>query len=183
MKKLLIVLPLLIICGLMLSIWGCSNDEGVNTPTSSAPVANVGSTKNYDAPRLSCTCTRTPGYWKTHPNDEAWGWIPGGLGVNTILVGTGKTYMEILWTVPRHGDAFYILAHQWIAARMNRIAGASPDPVLDLSWYAYDLLDAYDGNPHMMSEIKGAVREDFINTAAILDQYNNGIIGPGHCPD
>jgi hypothetical protein len=179
MKKLVILSVLSLALVLVLNFFGCTTEENINGPA--ATVSSKLDKSKDDNFRVSCTCTRTPGYWKTHPNDEAWGWIAGGMGVNTILVGTHKTYMEILWTPPR-GNAFYILAHAWIAARMNRIAGADPEPVLDLSWYAYDLLDAYDGTPHSMSEITGAIREEFINTAAILDDYNNGLIGPGHCP-
>lgn len=181
MKKLLTLTALSLTFVLLLNFFGCTTEENINAPTTATSSSKLDKTKDVGF-KVSCTCTRTPGYWKTHPNDEAWAWIPGGMGVNTILVGTHRTYMEILWTPPR-GNAFYILAHAWIAARMNRIAGADPEPVLDLSWYAYDLLDAYDGTPHPMSEITGAVRADFINTAAILDQYNNGLIGPGHCPD
>jgi len=34
-----------------------------------------------------------------------------------------------------------------------------------------------------MDQIKGAVRQDFIQTAEVLDQYNNGYIGLGHCSE
>lgn len=41
----------------------------------------------------------------------------------------------------------------------------------------------YDGDPMGMDQIKGAVRQDFIQTAEVLDQYNNGYIGLGHCSE
>ena len=32
-------------------------------------------------------------------------------------------------------------------------------------------------------KIAAAVRADFVATAGVLDQYNNGNIGPGHCAE
>jgi hypothetical protein len=132
-------------------------------------------------------CTLTPGYWKTHsekgpaPYDNTWAKLSNG--ADTLFFDTGKTYYEVLWTPPKGGNAYYILAHQYIAAYLNQLNGASMTTVADELDHAASLLDQYDSNPMGMDNIKGAVRKDFINTADILDKYNNGYIGPGHCTE
>jgi hypothetical protein len=84
--------------------------------------------------------------------------------------------IEILRTRPR-GDATYILAHQLIAAKLNILSGADNSAVADIIANADEWLIA---NP-LGSKPDGPVRQEGIAMAGILDQYNNGIIGPGHC--
>jgi hypothetical protein len=136
-------------------------------------------------------CTLTPGYWKTHseygpaPYDATWALLSPD-GADTPFFDTGQTWYEVLWTNPEGGNAYYILAHAYIAAYLNVLNGASvPVEVADAMAYAEYLLDEYDGDPQGMDGLKGKkakeVRQDFIDTYYILDQYNNGFIGPGHC--
>ncbi|MCS7249908.1 MAG: hypothetical protein N2323_02220 [candidate division WOR-3 bacterium] len=61
--------------------------------------------------------TRTPGYWKNHP--EKW---PPPYHPHNIFYLSGKTWLAVLWQEPR-GDAYYILAHQFIAAVLNKASG------------------------------------------------------------
>ncbi len=132
-------------------------------------------------------CTLTQGYWKTHsefgpaPYDDTWAQLSSG--ASTLFFDTGKTWYQVLWTAPQGGNAYYILAHQYIAAYLNGLNGADTSAVTSQLAHAAVLLNQYDGNPLGMDKIKGAVRTDFINTAAVLDQYNNGYIGPGHCSE
>lgn len=133
-------------------------------------------------------CTLTPGYWKTHSNygpapyDDTWALVMPS-GEDSPFFGTGQTWYEVLWTQPQNGNAYYILAHAYIAAYLNGLNGADTTAVDPQLAHAAQLLDQYDGDPKSMSQIKGAVRADFIATASILDQYNNGYIGPGHCSE
>lgn len=130
-------------------------------------------------------CTRTQGYWKTHSgmtkNEDNKGKGKGQNKydatwddyLNETLSRLGDdTYPEILWTAPKGGDADIILAHQFIAAELNVAAGASiPPKVLD-AWLA---AQAYlEGDTE-------ASRHQVLAWAEILDKYNNGIYGPGHC--
>jgi hypothetical protein len=136
-------------------------------------------------------CTLTQGYWKTHGDpdnqkkyDDTWDKI-GPLGSAEDFFDTGVTWMEVLEQPPAGGNAYFILAHQYIAAHLNVIKDVDPaDPSLimgDFAW-AELLLDTYDGNPKTMDEIEtDGVRADFIYLAEKLDDFNNGIIGPGHC--
>ena len=116
-------------------------------------------------------CTYTIGYWKTHP--DAW-------PVDEITIG-GRLYtkqeaLRILWQ-PVRGDASIILAQQFIAASLNVVAGASSDAVaLELA-AAEALLTAYPPG----SRPVGPPRHEAISLAELLDAYNNGWIGPGHC--
>jgi hypothetical protein len=132
-----------------------------------------------------CGCTLTQGYWKTHskygpaPYDDTWDLLAGG---DAEFLDTGLTYYEVLWTVPKGGNAYFILAHQYIAAELNVLNGASiPDDVLAAWNQAGELLIEYQGD--MSIPKKGEDRELAIQLYELLDDYNNGYIGPGHCSE
>jgi len=132
-------------------------------------------------------CTLTPGYWKTHsefgpaPYDDTWAQLPQGASSPFFL--SGKSYHQVLWTPPA-GNAYYILAHAWIAARLNQLNGASiPPQVLTAYNTAKTLFQTY--TPAQIAALKGnnPLRQQFISLAGILDAYNNGLTGPGHCSE
>lgn len=111
-------------------------------------------------------CTLTQGFWKNHP--QAW-----PLPTDTELC--GKTWLENLKT-PVGGDTFYNVSHQYIAARLNEAAGAStPGDVPEALAY----LDAAMAD----CEIDATEKTSSLVAKDILDDYNNGDIGPGHCDD
>jgi hypothetical protein len=144
-------------------------------------------TVNVDVPCVG-GCTLTPGYWKTHsrygpaPYDDTWAQI----GEDTPFFLSGQSYYEVLWTPPQGGNAYYILAHAYIAAELNQLNGASiPADVQYAYDAATDLFEKY--TPEEVADFKGKdgkeTRAEFIEQATILDNYNNGIIGPGHCSE
>jgi len=122
-------------------------------------------------------CTRTQGYWKNHsayagnPNQQ----IPWPLSEDSLLC--DETWHDILHDNPNGGDAWIILAHQWIAARLNEASGAS---IEDLNG---DLDDAGSLLADNCGGIPADLREGAIDLARRLDDFNNGVIGPGHCDD
>jgi hypothetical protein len=126
-------------------------------------------------------CSLTPGYWKTHsiygpaPYDDTWAM----LGEDTPFFTSGLSYYQVLWTSPSGGNAYYILAHAYIAAVLNDLNGADTSAVTSQLAHAAVLFGSYTPT----SMLPRIVRADFINTASILDQYNNGLIGPGHCSE
>lgn len=127
-------------------------------------------------------CTLTPGYWKTHstygpaPYEETWAL----LGEDTTFFLSGQSYYEVLWTPPAGGNAYYILAHAYIAAELNFLNGAAVTPEVDTAFTAAtDLFDAY--TPAQVAALQGGAKETWTDLATILDNYNNGDIGPGHC--
>ena len=132
-------------------------------------------------------CTLTPGYWKTHskygpaPYDDNWANIPDD-GEDTIFFLSGQTYYQVLWTPPAGGNPYYQLAHHWIAAYLNVLNGADiPADVLD-AWNEAKVL--FETNtPAQAGSLRGPAANNWRNLATILDDYNNGITGPGKCSD
>jgi hypothetical protein len=133
-------------------------------------------------------CTLTPGYWKTHsssgpaPYDDTWALL-GPAQENTVFFLSGKTYYQALWQAPQ-GNAYYILAHAWIATTLNGLNGASmPAEVLQGWQEATTLFGTW--TPAQIAAQKGGQqpRKRFLELAGLLDMYNNGLLGPGHCSE
>ncbi len=133
-------------------------------------------------------CTYTQGYWQTHsiygpaPYDPTWALI----GEDAPFYYSGQSYYEAIWTPPSGGNAYYILAHQFIAAELNFLNGASPTAVLAAFDAAQLLFNDPVNTPAYVKKLKKtnpALRQYWIDLAEILDDYNNGDIGPGHCED
>ena len=132
-------------------------------------------------------CTLTPGYWKTHsvygpaPYDETWAQI----GEDAPFFTSGQSFYQVLWTPPK-GNAYYILAHAYIAARLNLLNGAAmPAEVSDALAAATDIFAA--STPEEIAAMKGRngtqLRAEILGYATMLDDYNNGLTGPGHCSE
>lgn len=122
-------------------------------------------------------CTLTQGYWKNHYDgagndggnrDRAW-----PIDEDTELC--GRSWLATLDVSPR-GDAFFILAHQYIAASLNVAAGALAPA---------DVSAALDEAEGLMQDcnIAAGERARAVELAGLLDDFNNGRVGPGHCGD
>ncbi len=133
-------------------------------------------------------CTLTQGYWKTHSSygpakktDATWDMV-GGPDATFFL--SGQTYLDVLNT-PVQGNKYYILAHQYIAAELNMLAGANGGAVDTEFEHATTLLETY--TPEQIAAMKGKngkeITEMFTYLGGILGDYNEGLIGPGHCGD
>jgi hypothetical protein len=158
----------------------CGENTHVNTATS---VTNDTATEDTSSWTVDATvecdlgCTLTQGYWKTHsregpaPYDDAWALL-GAAQEDTVFFSSGKTYYQVLWTAPK-GNPDYILAHQYIAAQLNMLNGASTPANVQT---AFDAATAYFSGGT-------ASRSTILGWASLLDQYNNGIVGPGHCSE
>jgi len=154
-------------------------------------------------------CTHSAGYWKTHshygpaPYDDTWAELPDG--ASTVFFLSGQSYHQVLWT-PKHGNAYYILAFQWIAAYLNVLNGADiPDDVLNAWLEAQEFFEASTPQDTAAPKSTGAaplgparlrsrtrtvsggnnneLRQRLIELAEILAMYNEGYVGPGHCWD
>ena len=133
-------------------------------------------------------CTLTQGYWKTHsdygpaPYDDTWALLPSG--PNTIFFLSGQSWYQVFWTPPA-GNAYYNLAHQYMAAMLNILNGADSSSINSTLNQATALFNTY--TPGQVASMKGktgnATRAAFLSLAATLDAYNNGLIGPGHCSE
>ncbi|MDG6258043.1 MAG: hypothetical protein QCH35_10665 [Methanomicrobiaceae archaeon] len=112
----------------------------------------------------------TQGYWKNHPGD--WPYLDEWDYDNFFL--SGDCYLGVLKN-PTKGNAYYILAHQFIAARLNGAPWTSSDSV-NTAWKeeALPLFCTY--TPKQVAAMKGndPVRQEFISLAELFDKYNNG---------
>jgi hypothetical protein len=122
-------------------------------------------------------CTFTWGYWKNH--FEEW---PQGRTPDMDFFLSGMTWEEVLST-PVRGNQYFNLGHQFIAAKLNALNGASTVALETELTTSENLFATY--TPDAIRGLRGnaPLRKQFVNLAGILDEYNNGIIGPGHCDD
>lgn len=157
-------------------------------------------------------CTLTQGYWKTHsesgpaPYDDNWQNIFGTIyddgdgdneEENEEFYKSAQTWYEVFWTPPKGGNAYYQLAHQYMAAVLNTLNLASaPSEVEDaiaeshtlFETFAPDELVGYAVNKKGKTTGKKTILEpeawdDMKEYASLLASYNEGDIGPGHCDE
>ncbi len=132
-------------------------------------------------------CTYTQGYWKTHgsdgpaPYDATWELIVDD-GEDTDFFKSGKTWYDAMRTKAK-GNVYYKLAFQYIAANLNFLNGADPTDAQDAFDDATALFIKW--KPSQIKKLKGnhPVRKQFLAAKDVLDDYNNGDIGPGHCDE
>lgn len=134
-------------------------------------------------PDCGVGCTLTQGYWKTHstkgparPADPAWDQVGGP---NASFYSSGKTWYQVFWTPPA-GNPYYNLAHQFMAARLNIISGASTTAEVDA---CMSFAASFFASKTPSSTLTRALRAQVLACASTLDSYNNGAIGPGHCDE
>ncbi len=117
-------------------------------------------------------CTYTQGYWKNHPS--AW-------PVLSLTLGTvNYTQAQLLQILNQSvgGNGLISLAHQLIAAKLNVANGASSAAASATITAA----DAQIGSLVVPPIGSGYLAPSSTSSKTqILDDYNNGIIGPGHC--
>ncbi len=143
-----------------------------------------------DVDKVFDGCTLTQGFWKTHSDckangperDETWDKIPGGEAEETSFFLSEQDYCEVFDTNSGKGGKYYILAHQYMAAELNILAGANPTEVLDAFNDATDFLKMYTPEVVKKKENKD-LQDECVRLGGILDDYNNGRIGPGHCDE
>jgi hypothetical protein len=127
---------------------------------------------NHPAPPPPQGCTLTQGFWKNHLSD----W-PSGFDPNDPFFISGQSWIEVLNTSP-NGNAYYILAKQYIAAVLNGASGAGAPANVQT---AIDGAEAYFAANTPTPAPTGSVRAQLIAWGTLLDQYNTGKVGPGHC--
>ena len=117
-------------------------------------------------------CTYTIGYWKNHPEV----WPVGSLTLGSVNY-TAAELLAILGE-PAAGNGLIILAHQLIAAKLNIQNGANPAAIAATIAAADALIGALVVPPIGGDSLTPASVSALAQT---LDDYNNGLIGPGHC--
>ena len=120
-------------------------------------------------PRPNCTLTQ--GYWGNHAS----AWPVSSLTIGGVTY--SKTQLLNILKASTRGDATYILMQQLIAAMLNVANGADPSA----AQATINAASAWMAQNPVGSKPKDPTRQVGIDYSVILDNYNNGIIGPGHC--
>lgn len=164
----------------------CTETEVCNTAGFVTDTTGTTGTAGLCIPvSVPCTggCTLTPGYWKTHseygpaPYDDTWALLEAG--ADTTFFSSGQTWYQVFWTAPR-GNAYYILAHAYMAAVLNGLNGAdTATGIPEALAYAEGFFSTFAPGDTLSREERGRA----IDYAGMLDAYNNGIMGPGHCSE
>lgn len=158
-----------------------SNTARVAAPSGAAAYSTW--TVRVHIPCTSAGCTLTQGYWKTHgregpaPYDARWRNV-GALEEDTPFFRAGQTWIEVFRT-PVQGRAYYALAHQYMAAKLNVLAGASAGALGD----ALGTAEAFLAASTPATAVSAAQRTELLALADLLDRFNSGVIGPGHCDE
>jgi hypothetical protein len=127
-------------------------------------------------------CTYTQGFWKTHGPE---GCVTGNninvWPVTSLTIGTvSYTDLELcsILQTPAGGNGLVALAHQLIAAKLSIANGADGSSVAS----AIAAADALIGGSIVPPVGSGFLAPSTTSSlSTTLDNYNNGLIGPGHC--
>lgn len=147
-----------------------------------APPLSLYAIAELGAPVCGCQqpkgCTRTQGYWKSKPG-VVW---PAPYGRSAMFFSSGLTWQQVLDTPPKGGNAYLILAHQYIAARLNIAAGASAPA--SIQTVIANATTFFNSGANLFT-CSGSDCETQKTWAGILDIYNNGLYpgAPRHCPE
>lgn len=95
---------------------------------------------------------------------------------------SGLRWQQVLDTPPRGGNGYLILAHQYIAARLNLGAGATAPASISA---ILNQATAFFNSGANLDTCANADCDLQKTWAGILDTYNNGLYpgAPKHCPD
>jgi hypothetical protein len=145
-------------------------------------------------------CTLTQGYWKTHsalgpaPFDDNWNNLPDQPAAfdpdaiqeaqNETFFYSGQTWYQVFWTPPAGGNVYYQLAHQYMAAVLNKLNGASSTAAVDAAIAAATTYFNNPANtPASALNLSKSAKATLGGYASTLGSYNEGAIGPGHCDE
>jgi hypothetical protein len=135
-------------------------------------------------------CSLTIGYWKTHSSygpaahpDPTWEELPGGLGPDTPFLNSGLTWYQMFQQNAAGGNGYVKLAHQWMGATLNVMAGADAGVLGTVLADAQALMTANPGCRTNWRTCPAGVKTQMNAWASFLDDYNNGELpgGPEHC--
>jgi hypothetical protein len=129
-------------------------------------------------------CTLSQGYWRTHsemgpaPYDARWitGATPQG-GATSFFGHSGVSWISVFRTPPQ-GNAYYNLAHQYMAAVLNVENGSGPVSAAVQS--ALNGATAFFIANAPGAKLSGAARTNANNWASVLENFN---AGPLHCTE
>lgn len=133
-------------------------------------------------------CTLTIGYWKTHagfgPQPDMVTpllpiWLGTAGGQKSIQVTTASQAVTILNFQDQASNGIAKLYAQLLAAKLNIANGADKSSVVSTINAADTFLATHSAAD--WNSLNKVQKNQVLNWATILDNYNNGLIGPGHC--
>lgn len=126
----------------------------------------------HGATRGGQNCTFTIGYWKNHA--AVWPTAPLTLGSRSYT----KPQLLAILQQPVQGNGLVSLAKQAIATKLNTANGASDGDVAAALTFADFLIGSKLVPPVGSATLDPGVSS---STTQTLDDFNNGVIGPGTC--
>lgn len=133
-------------------------------------------------------CTYTIGYWKTHAGgqgnnpDVVTALLPislGSLQVTTAAQAISILSMEGSNGVKDASNGINKLYAQLLGAKLNIANGSAPAAVASVIADADAFLTTHDSTS--WASLTKAEKQQVLDWMTTLDNYNNGLIGPGHC--
>ncbi|MEW5797302.1 MAG: SdrD B-like domain-containing protein [Candidatus Zixiibacteriota bacterium] len=136
------------------------------------------------------SCTYSKGYWKNHagfgPQDDVVTpllplWLGLADSTNSLAIADAQTAVDVL-SQNVYGDpsnGITKLYAQLLAAKLNIANGADPADIAQTVGDADSFLGSHDWTAWETIDIEQ--RRIVLGWKDLLDQYNNGLIGPGHC--
>jgi hypothetical protein len=127
-------------------------------------------------------CTLSIGFWKNHA-DQLAPELPQRLGtlggLKTVNVLSATQAVSLLSNSGDASNGVNKLYSQMLAAKLNIFRGASPSAVSSIISAADAFLAS--NNSADWGAMSKNNKTQVTNWASTFDQYNNGLIGPGHC--
>lgn len=148
-------------------------DDGTAGPTDTATVTVQCS--------ASGGCTLTIGYWKNHPSAitpllPIWLGTEGGTKSVKVTTSSQAVNIESIPTASNGIDKLYA---QLLAAKLSIKNGADGSAVTSTIQAADTFLATYNSGD--WTTFSNANKNQVNSWATTLDNYNNGVTGPGHC--
>jgi hypothetical protein len=138
------------------------------------------------APECWNGCTRTIGYWRTHPDEFArllpkrLGTYSGARSVNVTTIEMGVAILSMNWNGGDPSNGITKLYAQELAAKFNIALRADPRAIQGTINSADYFLATH--NQADWANLSDTERAQVLAWAQRIDDYNSGVIGPGHCP-
>jgi len=120
----------------------------------------------------SVNCTYTLGYWKNHEDL----WPSASVTLGTVVYSAAQA--DLIFDESVAGNGLISLAHQLIAAKLNIANGADPTAASAAIAAADALIGGLVVPPIGAGYLAPATTSALTQT---LDDFNNGVTGPGHC--
>jgi hypothetical protein len=125
-------------------------------------------------------CTQLPSYWATYSGFRPDRYDPTWDNFGDLLFYRSNITWQRIMHTNTASNPYYLLARQYIAARLNLEKGAvASRTIQDAIQKAEDLFKSYA--PHQIARAKISLQREVQNLATDLDHFNRGITGPGAC--